>query len=101
MFSLILNQMDEQQLNEKCYKEQARIEEQKDWLGKEEKKTSEWIEVLVNSSVEMLFKTDSDLLRTSVEPLEPNGSRSIFPQTEERMKEFVEEIATMVNVIVE
>ncbi len=53
-------QMNEQQFKEKCLKEQ------KEWLEKEEKKTSKQIGVLTNSSVEMSSKTDSDLLGTSV-----------------------------------
>ncbi len=107
--------MNKQQCSKECLKEQISTEEQKELLGKEEKKASEWIEVLVNSSVEMSFKTDSDLLKISIAPesinqmpqlnenflLEPNGSRSIFQQTEERTKEFTEEIAIMANVIVE
>ncbi|MCP3684967.1 MAG: hypothetical protein GY861_20080 [bacterium] len=98
--------MDKQQLNENCYKKQVSTEEQKELSGKEEKKTSERIEVLANSSIEMSFRTDSDLLRTSVAPepikqvpqlnenfpLEPNGSWSIFQQAEERTREFTEEI---------
>ncbi len=107
--------MNEQQSSKECLKEQISTEEQKELSGKEEKKASERIEVLVNSSVEMSFKTDSDLLKIAIAPesiiqmpqlnenfpLEPNGSRSIFQQAEERTKEFVEEIATMANAIME
>ncbi len=84
-------------------------------MVKEEKRTSERMEVQINSSVEKSFKTDSDLLRTSIalEPinqtshleqifqLEPNGSRPTFQQAEKRAKEFAEEVATTANIVAE
>ncbi len=81
--------MHEQRFNENGHKEQINTEKQREISRREEKKTSKQIEVLVNSSVEMSLRTDSDLLRTSVasklkRPMpyldknfqfEPNGSR--------------------------
>ncbi len=98
--------MNEQQFNKKCRKEQVNIEEQKGLPEKEEKKTSEQVEVLANSSVEMSLKTDADLLRTSITPeptkqtphlnenflLEPNGPQIIFQQIEEWTKEFMKKL---------
>ncbi len=93
-------QMNEQQFKEKYHKEQV-TEEQKEWLEKEDQKTSEQMEVLTNSSIEMSPETDADLLGTSttLEPikqtphlnedllLEPNGPQIIFQQIKRRTKE--------------
>ncbi len=100
--------MNGRQFNEECRKEQANTEEQKGLPEKEEKKTSEHMEVLANSSIEMSLKTDADLLRTSITPeptkqmphlnekflLEPNGPQIIFQQMEERMKEFMKKLTS-------
>ncbi len=116
VFSLSLNQISgKQKPSEECHKEQTSTEEWKELLEKEEKKTSEQTEVLTNSSVEMSFKTNSDLLRTSVTPeqinqmpqleqifqLEPDGLQPTFQQVGKRAKEFAEEVATTVNAVVE
>ncbi len=78
-------------------------------------KTSEQTEVQINSSIEMSFKTDSDLLRTSIAPepinqmpqlnkifqLEPDSLQPTFQQVEKRIKEFAGEVAVTVNAVVE
>ncbi|MCP3682331.1 MAG: hypothetical protein GY861_06535 [bacterium] len=107
--------MNNQESSEECLKEQKELPE------KEMKKSLEQAEVLTNSSIEMSFKTDSDLLIISVTPklinlmpqlneifpLEPDGSGPTFLRLlekslrEKRVKEFAEEIAMTANAIVE
>ncbi len=92
--------MNDQEPSEECCKEQTSTEEQKELPEKEEKKTLKQAEVLTNSSIEMSFKTDSNLLRTfaasesinqmlqlnKIFSLEPDSSRLIFQQAEKREK---------------
>ncbi len=107
--------MNQQQSDKECRNEQINTEEPEKLPVKEEKKTSEQIEVQINSSTEMSSKTNSDLLRTSIAPepiiqmshldqifqLEPDGSRPTFQQAERRAKEFAEEVATTANIVAE